>query len=105
MSMSTAELSLLIAAGVPLAGEHDVLVHPIDFAALRPAILNILASSPDPKVCDALRGWMIAVRDHYPTIFGRYFQGPEIQKLIESPVTGRDIKLRRIALSHLGKIA
>jgi hypothetical protein len=105
VSISISDLNLLIAAGIPLAGEHEASGHPVDFAALRSVMLKILAASPEPKMFDALRGWMIAVQDHYPTIFDRYFQGPEIQKLIESPVTGRDIKLRRIALSHLGKIA
>jgi hypothetical protein len=105
VSMTKAEWDMLIAAGIPLAGEHEAPGQSVDFSALRHVILNVLASGPEPKIRDAIRGWLIAMRDHFPTRFARHSHGPELAKLIEAPVTGRDIKLRRIALNHLGKIS
>jgi hypothetical protein len=41
VSMTKAEWDMLIAAGIPLAGEHEALGQFVDFSALRHVILNV----------------------------------------------------------------
>ena len=76
MTLSQKDKEDLIAAGVPLTGAHDKqsITVPIDFGKISEIIDRALDDNSDPK----------------------------IRAAINPPVTGRDIKLRRIALSHIG---
>ena len=91
-------------AGVPLAGERGP-VSGIDFAEISAILQGSLDHESDPKTRDAIRGWLIAIRDHFPSIYAQFFKGDVFLRILAGPVTGRDIKLRRLALSHLGKVA
>lgn len=104
MALTNKEYALLAAAGIPItSGEATISF--TGFDKVVPVLINALSDNPEPKVRDAIRGWLIAVRDHYPPVFQKYFQDALFLLLLNGPVEGRDIKLRRIALSHLGKIA
>ena len=98
------DIELLLSAGVPLAGERKDLLS-LDFAVVSEAVIRVLDSTSEEKPRDAIRGWLIALNDHYPTLFARHFSSPKIIAAIASPRTGRDIKLRRLALSHLRDVA
>jgi hypothetical protein len=104
MTLSKQDFEALMGAGVPLAGERSTSV-PLDFGTLSEIMCRALDDKSDPKTCDAVRGWLIALRDHYPEIFSKFFARPQLLIALSGPVTGRDIKLRRIALSRIGKIA
>lgn len=54
------------------------------------------------KEFDAIEGYLIAFRDHYPTYFKKMF--PDFEKTLPTDLNGRQIKLRRIALSNLAKL-
>lgn len=104
MAFTQQEFEELMAAGLPLAGERPVRVTP-DFARLSKILKYNLANPMDPKTRDAIRAWLLALRDHYPTIFAQFFVDPQLLSQIQPPVTGRDIKLRRIAIRHLSRVA
>lgn len=104
MAFKDNDLDTLMAAGVPLAGERDV-SSPIDFALISEILVSGLDETVDAKTRDSIRAWLLALRDHYPTIFKQFFGDPKLLAELRSPLSGRDIKLRRIALSHLGKVA
>lgn len=104
MTLSTQDLATLIAAGVPIAGDEQGIAF-AGFASLVPILKNILEGTQEVKLRDAIRGWLIALRDHYPPTFQKHFQCEPFLTLLSGPIEGRDIKLRRIALSHLAKIA
>ena len=104
MALTSKDYALLAAAGIPITA-REIEVSFTGFDAVVPVLINALNGDPEPKVRDAIRGWLIALRDHYPPIFQKYFQDTVFLSLLNGPVEGRDIKLRRIALSHLGKIA
>jgi hypothetical protein len=104
MTLSQQDFEHLLAAGVPLAGQRATSLS-IDFEKISEIMCRALDDRSDPKTYDAIRGWLIAMRDHYPSIFSKFLAKPQLAAALDGPVTGRDIKLRRIALSHIGKIA
>ena len=104
MPLTQQDYEELTAAGVPLAGNHRP-AGLIDYVKIATVFHKVLDDKSDPKTCDAIRGWLIALRDHYPAIFATFFTDPRILATISSPITGRDIKLRRMALKHIGKFA
>ena len=104
LSISQEEISVLAALGLPLSDDHsDVGV--VDFKIAADILRKISRTESEGRLRDAARAWLIAVCDHYPSLYSKYFASPELLTLAFGPRTGRDIKLRRLALSHLGKIA
>ena len=103
MAISQEEIRILAALGVPLSDDHsDVGV--VDFKIAAEILKKIARTESEGRLRDAARAWLIAVCDHYPTLYSKHFTAPELLTLASGPRTGRDIKLRRLALSHLGKI-
>ena len=104
LSISQEEISILAALGLPLSDVHsDVGV--VDFKIAAEIFRKISRTESEGRLLDAARAWLIALCDHYPALYSKHFATPELQSLTSGPRTGRDIKLRRLALSHLGKIA
>jgi len=54
----------------------------------------------DPRCKDAVRGLLLALKTHYPSVFMQ-LSHPLVHVLCQGKVTGRDIKLRNIALSRI----
>lgn len=104
MTLTNEEYAVLVAAGIPITANESA-VSFAGFEQLVPVVLKALTEPCEPKVRDAIRGWLLALRDHYPPTFQKHFQDTKFLALLNGAVEGRDIKLRRIALSHLGKIA
>ena len=104
VTISKQDWATIAAAGIPITHEGAVLNF-AGFENLVPVLLKVLDADNQPKLYDSIRGWLIALRGHYPSLYQQYFQDLRFSKVVEGPVLGRDIKLRRIALSHLGKIA
>jgi transcriptional regulator with XRE-family HTH domain len=51
-----------------------------------------------------LKVMILAIRDHYPSVFRDYFRNsPAIVQLIPKKMSGRLIKLRRLALSRMAE--
>ena len=52
---------------------------------------------------DCLQALLFALRDHYPSVFGKFQRLKSCRELLAGPVTGKIIKLRRIALAGLSR--
>jgi len=104
LSISQEEITILAALGLPLSDDHSG-AGAVDFKIGSEILRKISLTESEGRLRDAARAWLIAVCDHYPALYSKHFTTPELLMLASGPRTGRDIKLRRLALSHLGKIA
>jgi len=104
LSITQEEISFLAALGLPLSDDHSD-VGEVDFKIAADILRKISRTESEGRLRDAARAWLIAVCDHYPPLYSKYFAAPELLTMASGPRTGRDIKLRRLALSHLGKFA
>ena len=104
MSLHDDELEILLNAGVPIAGSREKLSIS-DLDRIRAIISKALKDQDDPKLKDACLGWLRAMRDHYPTLYGKHLNTPDIALCLNREINGREIKLRRLALSHISKVA
>ncbi len=53
---------------------------------------------------DALQALILAVKSHFPSVYRRSFSGSRlIRAIVERPVSGRIIKLERIARDRLSE--
>ena len=70
------------------------------------AVLSVQDVHPatESRERETLRATLFALQSHYPTWFKRFLsRSTAVQGMIRQPITGREIKLRRIALQGLAK--
>jgi len=102
---------VLEAAGVPIGPVRPMPASILDPGAVVTA-LDVLANDPDDldfAEREALLAWLSALHDHFPALWKRALQ-PAAGRLRRSAARGavdasRHIKLRRIALATLVRIA
>ncbi|GEM_PF-6046474 len=110
MSDSKFDWDVLASLGLPITGKNnlniekneDNLIH-----YLKMGCQNLL-DFPDensPRMKESIESLLLAIKGHYPTIYKSKIS--KIKFIIENftpkQITGRHLKLRRIALSTLGK--
>lgn len=83
--------------GIPPHERRAVLLRELPFAALQ--------APNDPRIAEAVVSLLIALKDHFPTFYGKTFARREwcSRLLREIPLNGHIIKLRRIALARLAE--
>jgi len=103
----------LVRLGLPLTpdraadgdGDGDATALP---ALVRHAALELAlheAPTGSPRVKDALRAMLWALRSHFPTTYRAWFGGcREVAALTPTAPTGREIKLSRIAKQRLAEL-
>jgi transcriptional regulator with XRE-family HTH domain len=95
---------LLCALGLPLASRKHRRVVPSEdllVPAVRMAALDLQDATRGRKL-EALQALILAVRSHYPSVYRRSFSGSRpVRAIAERPVTGRIVKLQRIARDRL----
>src|SRR5437588_3031916 len=101
-----AQWSRLVGLGVPLFQRSSGRDRPPNKAALASELGRLhLTPSYLPegsRECSALKGWLLAIKDHYPGFWRQ--NGVHLDRwLLRQPVGGAEIKLRRIALAYLAK--
>ena len=76
-----------------------------DQVLLAAAELSIKSPIPDrERKMEALQAVLVALRDHYPAIFKSEFSKAElVQKLMPKDLSGRIVRLRRLALANLAE--
>jgi transcriptional regulator with XRE-family HTH domain len=101
---SEVDWDLLCALGLPLAHGEPLKIVPSEdllVPAVRMAALDLQDVTHGRKL-DALQALILAVKSHYPTVYRRSFSGSSLVRAIaERPVTGRIVKLQRIARDRL----
>lgn len=93
----------LAALGAPLMSEERQ-AFPRTIDALQREIARALTAPRTERQQEALIALLAALRDHYPQVFARcYRRSPQVQDLLETPIQGRLIRLRRLAASALAE--
>jgi transcriptional regulator with XRE-family HTH domain len=107
IKVATADWDLLAACGVPLFSEskrqhfvsREVLIH-----NLKKACLELSMGTADAeRKREAIRATLLALKMHYPSIYAKECGGRLFQKTFPKEISGRIIKLRRIALAHISE--
>lgn len=106
-----ADWDALTALGLPLtAGKPRRLVPTLDLLAhhARLAALEISEGQRDAedreRKGEALHALLLATRSHYPTLHAHAFgRSAAVARILDRPVSGRVVKLGRIALARLSE--
>jgi transcriptional regulator with XRE-family HTH domain len=106
VKVAHADWDLLAACGVPLLAEsqrkhftsRDVLIHNLKKACLE---LSVNTTPEAERKREAIQATLLAIKTHYPSVYKEDCRGRLFQKTFPKEITGRIIKLRRLALSRI----
>jgi transcriptional regulator with XRE-family HTH domain len=109
VKLSEPDWDLLVNCGLPLISEKkraqgapnaDMLAQLIRKAC----VFTLQAGQIDRRKKEALQALLLAIQTHYPTYFKLSFRKcSAVQDVFPKKITGRIIKLKRIALSHISQ--
>lgn len=105
----TPSWQVLIEAGVPAGATRRRPAPPLRWERVRDALAEVLAAPEtlDAPAHEALVAWLNALRDHWPSRFRSLVDDEPVARL--ENLTARDqdrfLKLRRIAIDHLSRVA
>ncbi len=96
--------NLLIRAGVPLGEDMKGKRSPSRTSEVLREWDRAWQSKPSEREREALQAFALALHDHFPTLFAsRWTKSSAVEEALRLEVTGRVIKLRRIAISLIAR--
>lgn len=97
-----ADWDLLVRAGVPLSETDRAAADaaPPRIASVFREWVRAWMGSASEREREALQGYVVALRDHFPSFFTEEWKrSAAVGQALRLPVTGRIVKLRRIAIA------
>ncbi|MBI1860440.1 MAG: helix-turn-helix transcriptional regulator [Deltaproteobacteria bacterium] len=97
---------LLAACGVPILSRDKNSGYPSAESLIRQLLLATreLSDEGETRKKEAIQATLLALRDYFPSFFSKYLsRSPLIQKQIPTDLSGRVIRLRRIAIENLSR--
>jgi len=102
-----ADWDVLCALGLPLSEDMVVRVVPqgdLLVAQIRLASRDLVRAGNGERKTEALQALLLALAHHFPSLYRTRLAGSRhVRSIIERPVTGRVVKLGRIARSALAE--
>lgn len=101
----TVDLSELAMLGIPF-GEHQISGNLPQISTIGATVAKIcqcLQLEPNERMREALEAWLLAVKSEFPRFFKKHLSRRLILDLLPRVITGRHIKLKRIATENIAK--
>lgn len=93
--------------GVPISSIHGRETHShVDKLEIIELIagISVVYKKLDQRKKDAVESFLLALQQHYPSFFNKMLEYyPVISKMLPKHITGRHLKLRRLALAAIYK--